>query len=45
MSFDITSYVLGHEAGQGNVIITGAIDCTDDGDGNITITEEETSDE
>ena len=37
---DIISYILGHENGERNVVITGAINCVDDGDGNITITEE-----
>lgn len=44
MSFDATSYIIGYEsgkeAGASDVIITGAVTCTDDGSGNITITEE-----
>ena len=40
MSFDATSYIIGHDAGKKVVEITGSIDCTDDGNGNITITEE-----
>lgn len=40
---DIVSYILGHikgkSDGQSDVVITGAITCTDDGNGNVTITE------
>ena len=42
MSFDILSYVMGVEAGgKENVVIESGITCTGDGEGNITITEEE----
>ena len=41
MSFDAVSYIIGHDAGKNIVEITGAIECADDGEGNITITEEE----
>lgn len=38
--FDAMSYIIGHTAGKSVVEITGTgITCTDDGDGNITITE------
>lgn len=39
--FDIISYILGLEKGrgEGNVVIEGSVTCTDDGNGNITITE------
>lgn len=41
---DIVSYILGlikgKAEGAGNVIIEGGITCTDDGNGNITITED-----
>lgn len=41
---DIVSYILGYESGKNNgstaVEITGSINCADDGQGNITITEE-----
>lgn len=40
MSFDAVSYIMGKEDGEKNVEITGAINCADDGEGNITITEE-----
>lgn len=44
MSFDAVSYIMGHEKGleEGSreVVIDGAINCADDGNGNITITEE-----
>lgn len=44
MSFDIVSYILGHIKGMtdgaSEVTITGNINCADDGNGNITITEE-----
>ena len=38
--FDIVSYLMGLVKGSKNVVISGAVTCTDDGDGNITITEE-----
>lgn len=42
--FDIISYLMGlikgKSEGAKEVVITGAVNCTDDGDGNITITEE-----
>lgn len=46
MSFDTTSYILGHAKGkeesEGAVIIEGGITCSDpDDDGNIIITEDE----
>ena len=31
----------GFQEGTGNVVITGEITCTDDGEGNVTITESE----
>lgn len=41
---DIISYIIGYDAGeskaQGTVVIDGGITCADDGEGNITITEE-----
>lgn len=37
---DITSYILGTEDGKKNIEIEGGINCTDDGHGNIVITEE-----
>lgn len=42
MSFDLTSYILGISKGGGDktVIIEGDINCTDDGNGNVTIEEE-----
>lgn len=44
MSFDVASYIMGHEKGktdgQSDVVVTGSINCADDGNGNITITEE-----
>lgn len=40
MRFDILSYIMGLIKGKSNVVITGAVTCTDDGNGNITITEE-----
>lgn len=43
--FDIVSYLIGlvkgKKEGSKNVVIEGAINCTDDGNGNITITEVE----
>lgn len=36
---DIISYILGNESGKTVVEITGEINCADDGQGNITITE------
>ena len=38
---DIASYILGYIRGKrtGNIVISGSINCTDDGSGNITITE------
>lgn len=43
--FDIVSYLIGlvkgKKEGSKNVVIEGAINCTDDGYGNITITEVE----
>lgn len=42
--FDIVSYLMGlvkgKKEGSKEVVITGGITCTDDGDANITITEE-----
>lgn len=40
MSFDVVSYLLGKTAGSSSVVIESGITCTDDGDGNITITED-----
>lgn len=37
---DILSYEMGRVKGQGEVVIEGGVTCTDDGDGNITITED-----
>ncbi len=34
-------YKEGYDAGQGIIEITSGITCTDDGNGNITITEDE----
>ena len=46
---DKKSYIIGHTAGQkkstGTVVIESGITCADDGDGNITITVEEDSDD
>lgn len=40
---DIVSYILGHTKGKADgasdVVIEGSITCTDDGNGNITVTE------
>ncbi len=41
MSFDAVSYILGQAAGKDKVVIDGAIVCTDDGEGNVTITQGE----
>lgn len=43
MSFDAVSYIMGFESGKDVQIveIQGDITCVDDGDGNITITEDE----
>ena len=45
MKFNFISYILGFIKGKSegskNVVIEGAINCTDDGNGNITITEVE----
>lgn len=44
MSFDAISYLMGHtkgvEDGTGVIVIEEGITCTDDGSGNITITED-----
>ena len=48
MSFDAASYIMGHVKGEakgveeatGTVVIENGITCTDDGNGNITITED-----
>ena len=44
-NLDMTSYLIGYyagdETGKREVVISGAITCTDDGDGNVTITQEE----
>lgn len=41
--FDDTSYIMGYTsgktAGKSDVVIESGITCTDDGNGNITITE------
>ena len=39
---DFFSYIFGLIVGKrsGNIILSGSINCTDDGNGNITITEE-----
>ncbi len=43
MSFDMASYIMGHtdgeKSGAGEVIIESGITCTDDGEGNVTISE------
>ena len=36
---DMMSYILGYCKGKSVVEIDGGIDCADDGDGNITISE------
>lgn len=41
MSFDAVSYIMGQTAGRDKVVISGEIVCTDDGEGNITITQGE----
>lgn len=41
MSFDTVSYILGQTAGKSSVEIDGEIVCTDDGEGNVTITQGE----
>lgn len=46
MSFDTTSYILGHAKGKadatGTVIVEGGITCSDpNNDGNVIITEDE----
>lgn len=38
--FDVISYVMGVASGKKSIEITGGITCTDDGQGNVTITEE-----
>lgn len=42
--FDIVSYILGHIKGESdgreNIVIESGVNCVDDGNGNITITEE-----
>lgn len=40
--FDLTSYIMGEEAekSKGIVVIEGTLVATDDGEGNITLTEE-----
>ena len=38
LMFDAVSYILGQTAGAGAVEISGDITCTDDGNGNVTIT-------
>ena len=38
--FDAISYILGLENGEKIINLDGEITCTDDGDGNITITVE-----
>lgn len=40
MSFDPVSYAMGSASGKDKVEISGSVTCTDDGEGNITITEE-----
>lgn len=44
MNFDEVSYIIGYQkgkkAGTENIVIEGGVTCTDDGNGNITITEE-----
>ena len=42
MSFDMASYIMGEEAEKqkGTIIIEGNLIATDDGEGNITLTEE-----
>ena len=52
MAFDIVSYIIGEkggygkgyeqglEDGSGDIVIESGITCTDDGNGNITITED-----
>lgn len=40
MSFDMASYEMGKTDGKGEVVIEGGVTCTDDGNGNITITED-----
>ena len=37
---DLFSFLLGVKKGNGTVDITNGVTCTDDGEGNITITEE-----
>lgn len=43
MDFDAVSYIMGHKKGEEDgasvVTITGSLIATDDGDGNITLTE------
>lgn len=41
MSIDAVSYILGQAAGKDKVVISGEIVCTDDGEGNVTITQGE----
>lgn len=36
---DIASYILGKESGTGHIVVDGTnMNCTDDGNGNITVT-------
>jgi len=41
MSFDLASYIMGQTAGKESVELDGEIVCTDDGEGNVTITQGE----
>lgn len=42
MSFDAVSYIMGYESGKDVQIVEMTdVTCTDDGEGNITITEDE----
>ena len=41
--FDSVSYIIGHKAGKGKSVeieIVGGVTCTDDGDGNVTVTDD-----
>lgn len=48
MNFDTVSYIIGYKGGYNKgevegasmVVIEGGVTCTDDGNGNITITED-----
>ena len=42
--FDVVSYIMGMSSGASAVEVSGSIVCTDDGEGNITVSVAEESD-